>query len=253
MKGTIMVVDDNANLLKTMDRILTMKGYEVITASSGLKALERAKSDPNIDVIFMDIKMPLLNGVETHKQMKKILPNAVVFMMTAYAVEELIQEALGDGVYGILHKPLEMDNIVELIGTARDNDDGALIMIVDDDSGLGTSLKNILERKGFSVTIAIDGLEAIEIAKDHLFDILFIDMKLPTINGLDTFLAIKELRPEAVAVMITGYATDYQELVKEAMDKSAYSCLHKPLDMMELFSIIEDILSKKLEGSEWDP
>jgi len=245
-----MIVDDNVNLCKTMDRILTMKGYEVITAPSGIKSLEIAKSKPDIDVIFMDIKMPLMNGVETHKQMKKILPNAVVFMMTAFAVEDLIQEALGDGVYGILRKPLELDSIVELIDKTLLNEEGAIIMVVDDDPEMAKSLKKILERKGLSVVAANDGQEAIDLAKNNLFDILFIDMKLPTINGLETFVAIKEIRSEAVAVMITGYATDYQEIVKEAMVKTAYSCLYKPLDMMHVFSIIDEILSKKREGSE---
>ncbi|MCK5587590.1 MAG: response regulator, partial [Candidatus Lokiarchaeota archaeon] len=65
--------------------------------------------------IFMDIKMPLMNGVDTYKRIKKIRPDTVVMMMTAYAVEDLVQEALKEGAYGVLYKPLDIENVLTLI------------------------------------------------------------------------------------------------------------------------------------------
>jgi two-component system response regulator HydG len=102
-KGLILIVDDNESIRKTMARILKVKGYEVLIAADGGEALLIAQENQGIDLVFMNIKMLLMNGVETHKKLKAILPKAIVIMMTAYAVENLIQEALSDGAYGILH------------------------------------------------------------------------------------------------------------------------------------------------------
>ncbi|TFH07259.1 MAG: response regulator [Candidatus Thorarchaeota archaeon] len=249
--GIILIVDDNENLRKTMERVLKRKGHQVFTAADGQEALLVAQKNQGIDIVFMDIKMPLMNGVETHKKLKTILPDALVIMMTAYAVDDLIQEALSDGAYGVVHKPLDLgsfDSMIAVIDKAKRNLKGALVLVVDDDASLSSSFRRILERRGMSVMIAEDGEQAIELAKSQSFDILFIDMKLPTINGLETYKSIRKIRPETIAIMMTGFPKDMNELVDEALVSSAYSCLHKPLDMMQIFSLVDQILARKTEN-----
>jgi DNA-binding NtrC family response regulator len=243
--ASIMIVDDNTNLNSMMARILNRKGYDVITANDGLEAIEKAKENIGIDVVFMDIKMPLMNGVETYKQLKKIRPDTVVIMMTAYAVEDLIQEALEEGAFGILYKPLEFNDVLMLIEKANSNNTGALVMIVDDDKGTRNTFKAVLEKKGFTVVTAENGEKAIERAQENHFDVIFIDMQLPTINGLETYLRIKEIRPNAVAVMITGFYSSLADLVDQAVISSAYTCLNKPVDMSVVFKLLDDIISRK--------
>jgi DNA-binding NtrC family response regulator len=70
-------------------------------------------------------------------------------------------------------------------------------------------------------------------------------MKLPTLNGLETYLAIKNICPETVAVFMTAYRQEVAELVEEAINNNAYACLYKPLDMSELLSLTSEILKKK--------
>jgi CheY-like chemotaxis protein len=117
-KASILVVDDNVNLARTTAMILKCKGYAVTTASNGGEALEKVKHQA-FAIILMDIKMPVMNGVDTYKNIKVIRPEAVVIMMTAYAVEELIQEALAEGAYGVLYKPLDIEALTALINEAR--------------------------------------------------------------------------------------------------------------------------------------
>ena len=95
-KANILIVDDNTSLCRTMAFVLGRKGYAVATAKDGPEAIEKVKERP-FDMIFTDIKMPLMDGVETYKGIKKIRSEAVVVMMTAYAVEDLVQEALKEG------------------------------------------------------------------------------------------------------------------------------------------------------------
>jgi two-component system response regulator HydG len=243
-KASILIVDDNISLCKTMSFVLGRKGYAVTAAGDGPEAIAIVEGRP-FDIIFMDIKMPLMNGVETYKEIKKLRPEAVVVMMTAYAVEDLVQEALQEGAYGIVYKPLDMEKVVALIESTIAVEQGALILVVDDDPGTSITLKNILIKRGYKVGIAGTGEEAIAMARQNAYDIIFIDMKLPTINGLETYLAIKEVNPEAVAVMITAYHQEMADLVEQALKSDAYACLYKPLDVTELLKLVDEIWGRK--------
>ena len=77
------------------------------------------------------------------------------------------------------------------------------------------------------------------------YDIIFIDMKLPTINGLEAYLAIKKINPEVVAIIMTAYRQEMADLVEEALNKDAHSCLYKPLDMEEVLRLIDEIRERK--------
>jgi DNA-binding NtrC family response regulator len=243
-KAHILIVDDNVSLCKTMSFVLGRKGYAVATARDGPEAIERIKESP-FDMIFMDIKMPLMDGVETYRRIKQIRPEAVVMMMTAYAVEDLVQEALEEGAYGIVYKPLDIEKVVAVIEEARDARKGALVLIVDDDPATCITLRNILTKKGYQVGVAYTGEEAIAMAKEATHNVIFIDMRLPTINGLETYLAIREINPQAVAIMMTAYRQEMADLVEVALQNHAYTCLYKPLDMEELLRLVDEIVRRK--------
>ena len=70
-------------------------------------------------------------------------------------------------------------------------------------------------------------------------------MKLPTINGLETYLTIKKINPQIIAIMMTGYRQEMAELVQEAINNNAYTCLYKPLDIEILLELIDKILKVK--------
>ncbi len=243
-KASILIVDDNISQCKTMSFILGRKGYAVTTAQDGPEAIVRVQERP-FDLIFMDIKMPLMDGVETYRRIKKIRPEAVVMMMTAYAVEDLVQEALEEGAYGILSKPLDIEKVIAVIERAREARQGALILVVDEDPATCHTFKHVLIKKSYTVGIAHTGEEAIAMVQEKVYDVIFIDMKLPTINGLETYLAIKAINPEAVVVVMTAYRQEMAALVEEALHNQAYTCLYKPLDMQEVLRLIAEIVERK--------
>jgi len=248
-KVNILIVDDNISLAQSMSLILKHKGYIVTTAKDGPEAIERVKESP-FDIIFMDIKMPFMDGVETHREIKKIRPDTTVVMMTAYAVEELVAQALKEGAYGIIYKPLDIEKVVSLIGKTREKKEGAMVLVVDDDPGTCKTLKNILINKNYQVGIAHDGEKAIIMAGEKNYDIIFIDMKLPTINGLEVYLKIKAINPEVVAILMTAYHQEMDDLIEAALNKSAYASIYKPFDIENLLSLTEGILEKKKTRDE---
>ena len=247
-KARILIVDDNASLCRTMSLVLERKGYSVTIAGDGPEAVECVR-EQSFDVIFMDIKMPAMNGVEAYRKIKEIRSGSVVIMMTAHALEDLIREAVQEGAYRVMHKPLDMEKVLSLIREVLQDEDGALILVVDDDPGTCVNLKNILAARGYGVGIAHTGEQGVAMAGEEDHDIVFIDMKLPTINGLETFLAIREVNPNVVGIMMTAYREEAADLVQQALASDAYACLYKPINERELLSLVQDIVTGKHEAA----
>jgi len=95
------------------------------------------------------------------------------------------------------------------------------------------------------VGIANTGEGAITMARENAYDIIFIDMKLPTINGLETYLAIKGNHSHPVVIMMTAYRQEMAQLVDEALDNSAYACIYKPFDMEEVLGLVNQIQERR--------
>ncbi|MHA1829552.1 MAG: response regulator [Candidatus Heimdallarchaeaceae archaeon] len=115
--------------------------------------------------------------------------------------------------------------------------DSLPILIVDDDLNMTVTLKDILEEKGFNVDIANDGFKAIEMIRRIKYDLAFMDIKMPEINGVETFKRIKQLSPSTKVVMMTAYSLE--ELIKEALDEGAYAILYKPFDLNKVLNLVE--------------
>ena len=244
-KANILIVDDDIEMAETLSDILTDLGHHVEIANDGFKAIQKVKAQP-FDVILMDIKMPGINGVETYKKIKYIQPKAAVMMMTAYSVEDLVAEALKEGAYGVCYKPVEIAKVIEFVEHSQEK--GALILIVDDDLSTCETLADILKEKGHNVAQVSSGKLAIKVVKERNFDIVIIDVKMPVMNGLETYLELRKIRPNVKVVMMTAYQQEVQNLVEEAIRHNVYACIHKPLDTEKLLKIIEGILAAKTKA-----
>jgi two-component system response regulator HydG len=241
----IMLVDDNISMSKVMARILILKGFRVTVAGGGFEALEIAKKETDIDIVFMDVKMPDINGVETFKQLKKLIPNARVVMVTAYAVEGLIQEALREGAYGILYKPVDIDKTISVIKIMKSQNENVIILVIDDDDNVNTTFSKILTKKGYEVVIASTGEQAIKLAEERAFDIIFIDMILPELDGFGIDMALKQIRSKFKAIIITGYAGELADRIEQMLVNSVYTCLQKPVDIAVVFGILDELVANK--------
>ena len=240
MGGTnVLVVDDLRSIRLTLGGILEDEGHNVVTVENGYQAIEAAKKT-HFDVVFMDIKMPGINGVQTFREIKKIDPGASVIMMTAYSVEDLIKEALEEGAYAVVYKPFDIDRIIAIIEEVLE---GVLILVVDDRFSDREALKVMLEDKGYRVATAANGAEAIEMVKSQHYDIIFLEVKLPGIDGVETFEQVKQIDPKATVIMMSGYTEE--DLVEKAVSGGAYTCIYKPFDMGKVIALVEDIAQEK--------
>ena len=107
---TILVVDDDPVVGRSFDRVLSPKGYAVISATSGAEALERLEAE-KYDMVYTDIKMPGMDGIEVAKRIKASRPWLPVVIVTGYGTEANEAEARAAGVAEFLHKPLSPETI----------------------------------------------------------------------------------------------------------------------------------------------
>jgi DNA-binding NtrC family response regulator len=224
----------------TLGGILEDKGHNVVMVENGYQAIEAVKKTL-FDVIFIDIKMPGINGVQTFREIKRIDRKAVVIMMTAYSVEDLLKEALEEGAYATVYKPFDVDKIIAIIEEVLH--EKTLILVVDDKFSDRETLKTILEDKGYRVATAKDGTEAIEMVKSKHYDIIFLDVILPGMDGVETFERVKRIDPEVTVIMMTGYTEE--DLVRKAVSEGAYTCIYKPFHMEKLIELVEGISREK--------
>jgi CheY-like chemotaxis protein len=111
------------------------------------------------------------------------------------------------------------------------------ILIVDDQVGVRTTLKAIFTRRGYSVRVAEDGEHALELAASFKFDVIFMDVKMPGISGVDAFIRIKFLCPDARVILMTAFALD--EELSRAVENGVYSIVSKPFDVNALIALLE--------------
>ena len=236
----IMVVDDEPYMCTTLEAIFKDEGYEVATASDGYEAISQAKS-ASFDLIFMDIKLPGINGVEAYREIKSISPDTVVVVMTGFALEDLVKEALEEGAYAVIYKPFAVEQILDIVQAVLQT---AVVLVVDDQAGDREALRAILEDAGYTVFEAEHGRQAIGMALERHYQVILMDIRMPGLNGMETFQRIREVDPQVKVVFITGYELD--AFTAEALRQGAYNVLTKPVDVEQMLCLIRSITGQAI-------
>lgn len=113
------------------------------------------------------------------------------------------------------------------------------VLIVDDDDGMRETLADILVTLGYDVVKASDGYHAIDHVNKHDTDVAFIDVRMPGISGVETYLHIKKKKPDFAAFLMTAYATNDQ--VAKAIDAGVLGIMYKPLNIDRLLVLLDRI------------
>ncbi len=106
------------------------------------------------------------------------------------------------------------------------------VLVVDDEKIVRDFLTRFLNFKGIDVKVVEDGLQTIEIVKQEEFDLVFAEIRLRKMGGLEVFREIKKLRPEIKFIITSAYATE--ETLEQAKKEGVIACIKKPFDIEEL-------------------
>jgi len=230
----ILVVDDNKDLLNTFALILKRKGYIVDTAEDGMQAINKFTAH-HYDIVLMDVKMPQIGGLEALHRMKEYDPKARIILMTAYLDETQLKQAIQEGACGALYKPVNIPKLMEMIGEAPKDPS---ILIVDDDDDFRFTMSRMMEVYNYQVLSAVSGEDALRIARLRAVNMAFVDIKMKGMDGLETSIKLKEIRPDMIIILMTGYRDEAEPIIVKAKEKGVVTCLYKPFRMADVRQLV---------------
>jgi DNA-binding NtrC family response regulator len=115
---TILLVDDELEILKSLGEILTRFGYQVIAKQAAQEALASMKDGANIDLVITDYRMPGMDGLEFLNALRQMDPSVPVIMLTAYGAVESYLKSLSLGVFEYVNKPIKAKDLGRIVQAA---------------------------------------------------------------------------------------------------------------------------------------
>lgn len=257
--------DDEVACICTCEmlRDIGMKGEWVLT---GKEAVERTvkhhEMNDDFFAVILDWKMPEMNGVETTRRIRKIVGSDMpIIIISAYDWSDIEQEARAAGANGFISKPLFKSRMIhlfnELIDGVEDSaeisgiDDifknvysGKRVLLVEDNELNAEIAGEILGMSGLAVEFAKNGKEAVDIiadVKSDYYDIIFMDIQMPIMNGYEASRAIRALSgdyPKSVPI-VAMTANAFAEDVAAAKNAGMNEHIAKPLDFDQLQKILK--------------
>jgi DNA-binding NtrC family response regulator len=118
--ANVLLVDDEIPFVETITKRLTKRNLDIVAAYSGDEALEKLKTQQNVEVVILDVKMPGKDGIETLTEIKRRYPLKEVIMLTGHATVETAIEGMKQGAYDYLMKPCDIDLLVTKVTEAAE-------------------------------------------------------------------------------------------------------------------------------------
>jgi nitrogen regulation protein NR(I) len=213
--GNILIVDDDAQLRQSFEKVLSTEGHTVKTASSGEAALALVQSEVP-DLVIMDVRMPGMSGLEAFRAMHDIEPKLPVIIMTAFGTTDTAIEATKLGAFEYVLKPFEIPDILALIGQALE---------------AGRFMRSRVE---------------LDVAPDTAAADVIIGRSKPM---QEVYKAIGRVAPTDATVLIRGESGTGKELVARAIYQHSLRSA-KPFLIINCVAIPETLLESELFGYE---
>jgi CheY-like chemotaxis protein len=241
----ILVIDDNVDLAQNIAEILEdLGGVEVEIASSGSAGLEKIAASA-YSLVVTDMRMPGMNGLDVIRYIKARWPALPVVVMTAYARDELLDEARNEGALRVMIKGVDIGEVTRWI--ARLASGPSPILVVEDDDAMRTNLVEVLQDlDGVVPHPARDGATARKLAKTCRPRGAVVDLRLPDADGLELAQQLRDISgtPGLPVLYISGYVADIGGAVRELLADERMRLLEKPFDPEELIETVGAMLGE---------
>ena len=116
------------------------------------------------------------------------------------------------------------------------------VLVVDDEMNLTLAMRRLLSAEGYRTETANSGEEALHKAKESHYDIVFLDVNMPGMNGLETFVKLGQAAPKSAVVMITGYGKTLKAVIEEARSLGVRAVIDKPFKINQITEAIREII-----------
>jgi two-component system, sensor histidine kinase and response regulator len=260
-----LVVDDSDHARAVIIDMLESMTFLVSEASTGSAAVNEVRRAADAgcpyDVVYLDWRMPGMDGMETARRIRSLgLASPPMFLMvTAYGREDILKEAEGAGIQNVLIKPVSasilFDSTMNVLGGRTDEPSpgdppsrtanqrlaalrGARILLVEDNEINQQVARELLEDAGLVVEVADNGQIALHLAHKAPFDLVFMDMQMPVMDGVTATREMRKLEPLANLPIVAMTANAMEQDRRRCMDAGMNDFLVKPIDPYDMQSIL---------------
>jgi two-component system sensor histidine kinase/response regulator len=258
------VVDDNDHARAVIAEMLEAMTFSVAQASSGAEAVREvqraAMAGQPYDVVYMDWRMPGMDGIEAARRIRALglASPPMLLMVTAHGREEVLRETGHAGIDDVLIKPVNpsllFDTTMGVLGGRRESparnvaeavsDDpmvplrGSRILLVEDNDINQQVARELLEDAGLEVDIADNGEIAVRMVSAKSYDLVFMDMQMPVMDGLAATREIRALPCFASLPIVAMTANAMERDRKRCLDAGMDDFVVKPIDPQALIATL---------------
>ncbi|HTH77914.1 MAG TPA: response regulator [Ramlibacter sp.] len=264
-----LVVDDNFYARAALSDLLQEIAVEVAEAASGVDAIEAVRAacvqGQPFDVVYLDWRMPGIDGLQTARRIRELgleMPPTMM-MVSAYGRDEMIQQAKAAGIEMVLVKPVMPTCLVEattqlLARRKQPADDmhrtrtpagdspppaldairGARVLVVEDNDINQIVAQEMLREAGLFVEIAEHGEAALQKVQANYYDLVFMDMQMPVMDGVTATRELRRLKRFDRLPIVAMTANAMEQDRRRCIDAGMNDSLTKPIEPAQLWATL---------------
>jgi PAS domain S-box-containing protein len=237
---TVLVVEDQAEVRKFAVEALRSYGYVVIQAENEAEALQLCERE-RIDLLLTDVVMPNMSGRELAERAVEQRSGLKVLFMSGYTDDAIENHGVLRKGAGFIQKPFSPPQLAAKVReTLAAPDRAARILVVDDEPGVRSFIRLVLEGGGYEVTEAADGKQAVREARAGGVDLVITDLVMPEQEGIETIQALRRDNAGIGIIAISGAFG--AEILEVARRVGAVSVLRKPVSPEVLLAKVAEAL-----------
>lgn len=256
-----LIADDDSTTRLGLQQMLQTWGVRVITYADGQSALNEiqnaARSGKSFDLIFLDWQMPGLDGVQVARrirqseQISNSTPYPLLLMVSAFSKEQLIEQSQNIHIDAFMEKPLDASYVLNMINhilnrqrkppvngqeldNARENCQpihGKKILLVEDNEINQLVAASILDGLGMHVDVAENGRIAVEMVKQNHYDLIFMDLQMPIMDGFEATKLIRKTYDSEQLPIIAMTAAAMEKDRSQSSQAGMNDHIAKPIDI----------------------
>jgi DNA-binding NarL/FixJ family response regulator len=268
----VLIVDDNASMRTLLGALLASQGYEVVGSLEDGNGVMEAIRTLTPDIVCLDYQLPGRDGLDILREVNSLFPEIDVLFITASETPGIEAMAADAGSAGFLRKPFGQKQVIDELNqvcetrrhassakrpvaapklasavaiesaAGKRNGKQPTAVIADDNSSVRLLLKGLLMELGLNVVgQATNGEEAIRAAQTHQPTLLFLDVNMPIMAGLEALPKILEASPKTAVVMVTGDTS--RSIVQQAAGLGARGYVVKPVRPAYIESFLKQLFN----------
>lgn len=261
----ILVVDNNEDLCLSAVEVLKEIGIQAESALNGRTAVQmvekRHKERDDYHFVLLDWKMPEMNGLETTREIRRRVGDAIpIFIISAYDWSDIEEEAREAGVHGFISKPLFKSNLyLELSqfagGSVKETENtgndsrqfaGKRILLAEDNDLNWEIAEELLSEAGFELDRAENGQICVEMFEQsglNFYDVILMDIRMPVMTGYEAAKRIRALKREDAGLPIIAMTADaFSDDIKRCLECGMNAHIAKPIDLRLLMQQLKKYL-----------